>query len=361
MYRVNLVSRMSRYVLSGVNFARSAASARRSAHVCENTFAKAPRLCARPERHRFKERHRSRERRPRMLLATALPTLIYHYLLGIEDTDEEVPEVIMTIKRSVLLIQKGEYDKAERMLHLALRQAQTLQHYDAVTYIYDVMANLAFDTGKYRKAENLFVSVLQRLVSNGAAEDDMRVIHISLKMARVFEHLNEAKKAEQGYRFCLESLKSHVEKDPDNEDAALLQGMAFDWYARMLLSQSRHTEAFNYFLQAYDICRKMNGEEHEQTVVLLNDLGTICCIRGEYDEAIKYLSAAARIGENLPDMADLGSIHVNLGNVLLKKGLYDEAKTSCQRGRKIAKTRDDNDSLLEANECLKEVKRLLSL
>lgn len=66
------------------------------------------------------------------------------------------------------------------------------------------------------------------------------------------------------------------------------------------------------------------------------------------------------LGENLPDMVDLGSIHVNLGNVLLKKGLYDEAKKSCQMGRKIARKREDNDSLLEADECLKEIKRLLS-
>lgn len=66
-------------------------------------------------------------------------------------------------------------------------------------------------------------------------------------------------------------------------------------------------------------------------------------------------------GNNLPDMTDLGSIHVNLGNIFLKKGLYDEAKRSCQAGRIIAKNRNDNDSLLEADECLKEVKRLLSL
>lgn len=60
-------------------------------------------------------------------------------------------------------------------------------------------------------------------------------------------------------------------------------------------------------------------------------------------------------------MTDLGSIHVNLGNTFLKKGLYDEAKRSCQAGRIIAKNRNDNDSLLEADECLKEIKRLLSL
>lgn len=94
----------------------------------------------------------------------------------------------------------------------------------------------------------------------------------------------------------MKNLKSHVEKDPDNKDAVLLQGIAFDWYARILLSQSRYTEALNYLLQAYNICKKMNGEEHEQTVVLLNDLGTIYCVLEEYDEAIKYLSAAAKIG-----------------------------------------------------------------
>ncbi|XP_018371058.1 PREDICTED: tetratricopeptide repeat protein 19 homolog, mitochondrial [Trachymyrmex cornetzi] len=361
MYRLNSISHMSRCVLPNINFIRSGVNTRRNVHVYKNVFVKLPRFTARIERYRFNDSHKSQDRKSRMLLAVSLPTLIFNYLLGIEDTDEEVPEVIMTIKRSVLLIQKGEYDKAEQMLHLALRQAQTVQHYDAVTYIYDVMANLAFDTGKYRKAEQLFVSVLQRLMSNGATEDDMRVIHISLKMAKVFEHLNEPKKAEQGYIFCMENLKSHIEKDPDNKDAVLLQGIAFDWYARMLLSQSRYTEALNYLLQAYNICKKMNGEEHEQTVVLLNDLGTICCIREEYDEAIKYLSAAVKIGENLPDMVDLGSIHVNLGSVLLKKGLYDEAKKSCQRGKKIAESKEDNESLLEADECLKEVKRLLSL
>lgn len=348
---------MSKYILSNIDFIRLTANARHNIHIHENII-KSCRLNI--MRRPFYNDYKSQKGKFRILLAVSLPTLIFNFLYGIED-DEEIPEVIMMIKRSVLLIQKGEFSKAEKMLHLALRQAQTIQHYDAVTYVYDVMANLAFDTGDYRKAEKLFVSVLQRLVSNGATEDDMRVIHISLKMAKVFEHLKEIKKAEQGYKFCIENLKSHIEKDPENEDAILLQGMTFDWYAQMLLSQSRYTEAFNYFLEAYDICKKINGEEHEQTIVLLNDLGTVSYMRGEYDEAVKYLSTATNIGKNLPDMVDLGSIYVNLGNVFLKKGLYDEAKKSCQQGRMIAKNRDDNDSLLEADECLKEIKRLLSL
>lgn len=104
------------------------------------------------------------------------------------------------------------------------------------------------------------------------------------------------RKAEQGYKFCIENLQSHIKDDPKNKDAILLQGMTFDWYAQMLLSQSRYNEALKYFLQAYDICEKTNGKEHEQTVILLNGLGTVSYMRGEYDEAIKYLSTAARIG-----------------------------------------------------------------
>lgn len=53
-------------------------------------------------------------------------------------------------------------------------------------------------------------------------------------------------------------------------------------------------------------------------------------------------------------------IHINIGNVFLKKGLYNEAKESCQKGRKISKERNNENALNEANECLKEVKKLLS-
>lgn len=66
------------------------------------------------------------------------------------------------------------------------------------------------------------------------------------------------------------------------------------------------------------------------------------------------------LGKNLPDMVDMAWIHVNLGNVFLKKGLYDEARKSCLKGKKIAKANNDNDSLLQADECLKEIKNLLS-
>lgn len=99
--------------------------------------------------------------------------------------------------------------------------------------------------------------------------------------------------------------------------------MTYDWYARMLLSQSRYTEASKYFLQAYNISKKMYGEIHEQTVILLNDLGTVSYKQEKYDEAIEYLSAASEIGNyNINYDSDHNVIndkHNKLYNISRKK------------------------------------------
>ena len=50
------------------------------------------------------------------------------------------------------------------------------------------MANLAFIQEDYKKAEKLFVSVMKRLLADGVPENDLRIIHMSLKMAKMYEY-----------------------------------------------------------------------------------------------------------------------------------------------------------------------------
>ncbi|XP_011304360.1 tetratricopeptide repeat protein 19 homolog, mitochondrial [Fopius arisanus] len=282
-------------------------------------------------------------------------------IFGFGKEDEELePELITTIKRSILLIQRGEYKKAEQMLHVALHQAQTLQHYDGITYVYDVLANLAFEVGDVEKSKKLFVSVMQRLMSTGTAEGDMKMIHISLKLARLYEISGDPGKAENGYAFCLKHVLEQAKTSPEDEDVLLLWGMTLDWYGKFLLSQSRLPEALKCYQQAHKLCQQVHGDEHEQTVVLLNDLGTVYCLLGEYEKALGHLSDAILIGEKLPEMSDLSSIHVNIGNVYLKRSLYNEARDACTVGLKLAKKNNDIECQEQANACLAEVKKLLS-
>lgn len=124
------------------------------------------------------ESHSSKEDTPKIEnltknIAIALSILTW---LGFREEDEnKESELIMTLKRSILCTQREQYDKAEQMLHLALRLAQQQQNKQGVLYCYDLMANLAFDTFELDKAEKLFVSVLQMLLSEGMQDDNLKV------------------------------------------------------------------------------------------------------------------------------------------------------------------------------------------
>lgn len=89
--------------------------------------------------------------------------------------------------------QKDEYEKAEKMLHVALRMAQDVQNKDGITYVYDVMANLALTQKQYDKAEKLFTEVMKRLMSSGVKESDNKVLHISLKLAKIAQEKTDFK------------------------------------------------------------------------------------------------------------------------------------------------------------------------
>lgn len=192
--------------------------------------------------------------------------------------------------------------------------------------------------------------------------------------------------AENGYKYCMNILQEYVNRETDDPDILTIWAVNLDWYAHLLLNLSRFTEALRYMEKAYEMCVKLNGEEHEQSIVLLNDLGSINFTKGNLDDAIIYLTKAAKIGkkkkkliflckkkkvrdknylfcisgEKLPEMEDVASIHNNLGNVYIKKGLLDEAKRSCTKGWKLSKKAKNNESLNEAKLCLEEVKKLLS-
>lgn len=59
-------------------------------------------------------------------------------------------------------------------------------------------------------------------------------------------------------------------------------------------------------------------------------------------------------------MEDLPSIHVNLGNIYIKKGLLDEAKKCCTKGWKLSKSNKNLEIIEEAKACIDEVNKLLA-
>lgn len=181
-------------------------------------------------RQRFSSRS-SRVPHPSLLFTAAFS---FNFLGGSSDDkdQEETPEtkLVNTIKRSILCIQNDQYDKAEQMLHLALRMAQDMQSSKGITYVYDLMANLAMEREQFKKAEKLFVDVMRRLMSDGHTEDSPKILHISSKIAHMSQLQGELEKSFQGFTWTLHRLGKLVESMPEDTDILELYGLTKNWY-----------------------------------------------------------------------------------------------------------------------------------
>lgn len=153
--------------------------------------------------------------------------------LEIEQKEEkpETPQemLITTLKRAIVSMQFEEFEKAEQMLHLALRMAQDMRDFDGITYCFDIMANLALEVEQYEKSEKLFVTVMQRLLQKGCEQDDIKLLHISGKIAQIASKQGLNDKAEQGFAWTLDGLNKKRKIDPDDRDLYELVGLIKDW------------------------------------------------------------------------------------------------------------------------------------
>ncbi|VVD04981.1 unnamed protein product [Leptidea sinapis] len=273
-------------------------------------------------------------------------------LIGLEKIYNAEDELILTIKHCVLFIQRGEYDKAEKLLHVALKQAQLMQHQSGITYVYDVMANLALQMEQLDKAKKLFVAVAQRVMGSGASEDDPRVVHINLKLARVCHLQKDYITAQLGYDWCLEKLNAQV--DPSN-DYKMLIAMAEDWYGRLFVECNKCEQGYKYMLSAYNRMRDFKDMEVAHIVVQLNDLGTVCEKMDNLDDSIKYISEAIELGKTQPDMEDLGIMYVNLGRAYMKKQLLTMARKNCGHALRLGILNKNSELKKEAELCMQEI------
>jgi tetratricopeptide (TPR) repeat protein len=114
--------------------------------------------------------------------------------IGIEepkDPDADDP-LKMTIKRAILLMNKGEHDSAEAIFHAALKIATDLSNEKAVDYIYIMMAENAMDQRDLDKAEKLYRESMRRLLSSGRCqENDEEIVEISLHLATIYGERGE--------------------------------------------------------------------------------------------------------------------------------------------------------------------------
>jgi len=280
--------------------------------------------------------------------------------IGLEKKSENVDEnhkaseeLLKTIRLGVATIQNGDFKEGEVILHAALKIAQTLNHFDGITYVYALLAKLAFRQEDYTKAENLYKTVIQRQINKGVDEKDNSIIDMCLKLAVIYGSLNEHEKANLGFKYCIHAQEEKMKSNEEiSDDTHALWAMSCDWYAQYLLNNARYREALMQFEQAFLISTQLFGETHPQTLVILNSLGTVCSRMGNDIEAVDYFNKAIAIGKDTAS-ENLSTFLVNLGMAKIKLGLKADANSVCQEALLIGKRNNLSEVCSEAEECIK--------
>ncbi|KAH8324508.1 hypothetical protein KR074_008951 [Drosophila pseudoananassae] len=302
-------------------------------------------------------------------------------LFGSGDEKEETPEdkLVNTIKRSILCIQREQYDKAEQMLHLALRMAQDLQSKDGVTYVYDVMANLAMEREQFKKAEKIFTDVMKRLFADGHNEESpkvslprmiyvhlwfsisfLQILHISSKIAHMAQLQGDLEKSFQGFTWTLQQLAKLLEKIPEDKDVQELYGLTKNWFGQLLMKQGNYAEARKLFKEAYDTLVDVYGTVNDASVTILNNISVAYVNLEKYAEARETLLLAMDLAKELKDVTQEGILQANLGLIYLREGLMKQAENACRLAWKMGKQHGNPDALEQAEYCLNEIKTTLN-
>lgn len=263
-------------------------------------------------------------------------------------------------------IMKDEPEEAELILHDALRLAYQSDNRKAITYTYDLMANLAFIRGQLENAEKLFKATMSYLLGGGMQQEDNAIIEISLKLASIYAAQNRQEFALAGYEFCISTLEEKIEREKElaedilsvEEKASthLLLGMCLDTYARYLLFSKQPSQAQRMYEKALQISEEMLGERHPQTIVLMSDLATTLDAQGRFDEACVYVQKASDLARQI-EHPELHMLLSNLAAILMHRERYAQAKEIYQEALKQAELKRDEVSMQHIREELAELSR----
>lgn len=199
---------------------------------------------------------------------------------------------------------------------------------------------------------------MQRLMENEKApEDDIRMLHISSKVAHIAYLDGDMSKALIGYEYVLEKIQARDYLNEQNYHE--LFGIVKNLIGQSYVAMKRFPDAKAAFLEAQTIFKKYKDEITEDGMILLNNLSCACAELKEYASAQDYLNQAITIAKKI-EIDDVSPYHVNLGMLYFKQKLFEKAKTSCSTGWKMAKDQENKDALEAAERCLDEVKKAMS-
>lgn len=296
-----------------------------------------------------------------------------------EQKIEKMKPIELLIARGVLCMCDQDYSKANNLFHEALHLAQDENDDEKENLILNLLASNFFESGDFEKAEKLFIDLMKTMIARSVEPTAPPILELSLKLASIYSK-NPAThdKALKGFKFVINSLLLNLEDVLNNldqlddfhelseekKDELALLGWSYDWFAKHLLAMNDYNGASDMLQRALKISSKVLGPLHDQTLILLNDVGTTLAMNNAPEEGRMFIKKAVE-GAIENQSQELASFYVNLGLVYLKLRKLNEAKRYCEYSLELAgKNREHHNSheVIElSRSCLNEVERLMEL
>jgi tetratricopeptide (TPR) repeat protein len=196
---------------------------------------------------------------------------------------------------------QGKYDQAEPLLVQALEINKRLfgEEHPEVGNSLNNLALLYKSQGKYEKAELLYVQALE-LFKRLVGGENSNVAQILSNLAILYGSQGKYEKVESLLLQALELFKRLFgEEHP--EVANSLNSLAGLYH-----SQSKYEQAEPLFLQALEMRKRLLGKDHRDVVNSLNNLASLYKSQGRYEQAeplfLQALEMSKRLsGEEHPD------------------------------------------------------------
>lgn len=297
-------------------------------------------------------------------------------------TDEQkmkkMKPVELVIAKGVLAMCDQDYNKASDLFHKALRLAQDEEDEERETLVLNLLASNFFESGDLANAEKLFIDLMKRMIAHDVDPTNLAILELSLKLASIYsKDQTTHDKALKGFKFVINSLLNNLQDLLNNvEDIEIyelseemktglaLLGWSYDWFAKHLLAVNDFNGATDMLRKALEISTKVLGPLHDQTLILLNDVGTTLAMNNSPEEGMTFIKKAVE-GAIESQSKELASFYVNLGLVNLKLKNLNSAKRYCEYSIELAyKHREHHNSqevIMLSKSCLNEVQRLLEV
>lgn len=300
-------------------------------------------------------------RRPyfKKLLYTLLPSIVLTSrgdgsYFSDSDVEDNIAHLMILAK---VALEKGDVERAEAILHMGVKICDEHQIKFGLPQIYDILTTIAIAEGDIDKAENLLVTVIEKMIRSGVPENNNYILDFKLRLARIYSSSSENDLAEIGFKTCLEAQRNKILNGDVSTKTGLLYVNILFWYGIHMIRNERYANAKNLIDTAYDYSNRIKGLSPYQEMVILYTLSDLNMELGEYDMALQKMQSALMLGKGISS-SDLPKCYVKLSKIYMKLGVFDQAKNSAEEGAKLARIFNKLDIVEEADNIIKEIKIL---